>query len=122
MALVDVTELLSDPDFVDPVRIFHRTATVNTKGENELTELYVDTIGSVQPTSGRDLQRLPEALRIQDVKTFWIKGEIKSDGNSAYPDILVWQCNRYAVQMVLEWTNFGQGWCQALCVREKPSV
>lgn len=121
MAELDVTELLYDPDFVDPVILIHRTATVDAFGENVLVETSFNTVGSVQATSGRDMQRLPELLRLANVSTFWIKAEIVTDGfMSKYPDIIVFRYARYQVQQVLNWENFGNGWTQGLCVVEKP--
>ncbi len=124
MALIDVSELMIDVDFVDHVVIIHRTPTVNTLGENVLTETIVNTLGSVQPASGKTLMRLPEALRIQSVSSFWIKGQIISDGMSAYPDIIAFQGQRYEVQMIADWLNWpaNQGWCTGIAVRERPTL
>lgn len=122
MAQVDVTELLSDPDFVDPCTLVHRQAVVDILGQNQLTERQVPTIGSIQPATGKQIDRLPEALRVKDVRTFWIKGTIVSDGKCAYPDVIIFKNQRYAVEMVFDWTNFGEGWCEGLCIRERPSL
>lgn len=122
MAQVDVTELLSDPDFVDEMQIVRRKPTVSEFGENVLVESVVQTIGSIQPVSGKELQRLPDALRVMNVASFWVKGEIVSDGTCKYPDLLVFKGKRYAVQIINDWTHFGQGWSQGLAVREVIAV
>lgn len=121
MALVDVTELLVDPDFVDPVTIINRTPTVNDFGENTLVECQVDTWGSVQPAPTKTIMRLPDALRVADVSEFWVKGRIIADGTYKYPDILVFNGKRYQVQTIQDFTNWGAGWCAGTCVVEKPS-
>lgn len=122
MAQIDVTELLLDPDFVDPVQVLRITTVVNDFGENELTEAApIDTVASVQPASGKQIQRLPEALRIADVRAFYIMLEIIQDSTSAYPDVIVWQGQRYQVQLQNPWLNFGQGWNEVIAIREKPS-
>lgn len=121
MAEVDVTELLYDPDFIDPICIVHRTPTVNEFGENVLTECIVSTIGSVQPASGKTINRLPDALRLSDVSSFWVKGNIIADGTSKYPDLLVFRGRRYQVQNVQDFSNWGSGWAEGTCVAEKPS-
>lgn len=119
---VDVSSVLADPDFVGPITHIRRTATVNGFGENVLAESGSPAYGSVQPASGRTLQRLPEALRVADVSSFWLKGKITADGCSRYPDIIVSKGQRYAVQVVFDWTSWGEGWCEGTCVREKPSL
>lgn len=121
MAQIDVTELLTDPDFIDDCSLIHRVPTVNTFGRNTLSETTVTTVGSVQPASGKTLQRLPDALRVADVSSFWIKGTIVADGTSQYPDIVSFRGKRYQVQTVLDYTNWGEGWCEGTCVVEKPS-
>jgi hypothetical protein len=122
MGTIDVSELLADPDFVDALTLIHRAPTVNDFGQNQLRETPVATWGSVQPASGRTLQRLPEAFRVANVSSFWIKGKIVADGSCQYPDIISFKGQRYAVQIVFDWTNWGEGWCEGTCVREKPAA
>lgn len=121
MALIDVTDLLTDPDFVDPVCIINRTPTINSFGENVLVEASNQTVGSVQPASGKTISRLPEALRVANVSEFWVKGQIIADGTYTYPDILVFQGRRYQVQTVQDWGNWGAGYAEGTCVAEKPA-
>ena len=80
------------------------------------------TVGSVQPASGKVVQRLPDALRVADISSFWVKGVITADGTTKYPDILVFQGRRYQVQTVADFSNYGQGYCEGTCVAEKPSA
>lgn len=120
MGRIDVADLLSDTDFVSKLTLIHRTSSTDTRGENQIKERAVPTYGSVQPASGETLQRLPEVFRVADVKSFWIKGTIISDGQAKYPDIIFYRGVRYAVQVVFDWSDWGQGWCEGTCVREKP--
>lgn len=121
MAQIDVSDVLLDPDFIDPLKIINRTPVINLKGENRLVESCVDTFGSVQPASGKTLERLPDALRVPNVSSFWIKGRIIADGSCEYPDVIVFNEKRYNVQVVFDWTNWGAGWCEGTCVVERPS-
>lgn len=122
MARIDVSELLADPDFVDPVTLVHRKSEVLENGENSLTEVRVPTFGSVQPASGKQLQRVPDALKISDVRSFFIKAEILSDGAAQYPDIIIFRGQRYQVINTMPWLNWGAGWNEGLCVIEKAAV
>lgn len=121
MAQLDVSDLLLDPTFVDSLTLIHRTSTVNMYGENVLVETPIATVGSVQPASSRQIQRLPEALRTADIRSFFIRAEILSDGDSQYPDIIVFGGFRYQVMSVAPWLNYGAGWNEGICVREKPA-
>jgi hypothetical protein len=122
MGKIDVTELLVDPDMVDSVMLIHRQPFVDEFGENKLKEIGVPTFGSVQPASGKTLQRLPELYRVADVMEFWIKGKIVSDGKCQYPDIIFYHGKRYAVQLIMDWMNWGDGFCDGTCVRERPAL
>lgn len=121
MANVDVTNLLSDPDFVDDICVITRVPKLNSLGENKITETPLNTIGSVQPASGKALNRLPEALRLENMSSFWFKGQIVASDPGKYPSILVFKGRRYQVKNVFDWSNFGQGYTEGLCVAEAPS-
>lgn len=122
MALIDVSSVLLDPDFFDPVILIHRRPTVDLFGQNMLQEIPLNTTGTVQPASGKAIERLPDALRVGDIKSFWIQGTIVSDGRCAYPDIIVFRGSRFAVQMVFDWLNYGNGYSEGVCIREAITV
>lgn len=118
---IDVSELLVDPDFVDKMIHIPRTPQVNSKGQNILSSVSIDTVGCVQPASGRTLSRLPEALRLANISEFWLKGVIVASSPGRYPDILVFAGIRYQVQTVLDYTNWGQGWTEGTCIAQVPA-
>lgn len=122
MGDIDVTDLLLDPDFVDPMVIIRRTSCTDNFGENKLREDGFNTFGAIMPASGKTLQRIPDALRVAGVMSFFVKGQIVSDGQTLYPDLLVFKGSKYAVQVVFDWSNWGQGWVEGTCVRQKPAI
>ena len=122
MALIDVSSLLLDPDFVNALSLIHRHATVSSYGKTEIVETSQVTFGSVQPANAKDVQRIPEALRVADIRRFWIKAEILMDGTTQYPDIIEFQGKRFQVINTEPWLNFGSGWNTGLCVWENPSA
>jgi hypothetical protein len=121
MAELDVSDVVLDPDFLDLMSLIHRTPVVDQYGKNQLTEQGSPIYGSVQPASGKTLNRLPEALRVANVSSFWIQGKIVSDGSCKYPDIIAFKGKRYQVQVVFDWTNWGAGFCEGTCVAERPA-
>lgn len=122
MAKIDVSDLLADPDFIDPIVIVHRQSVVSALGDNVLTNYPQDTVGSVQPISGKTLQRLPEELRVIGVMSFFVRGRIASDGKCQYPDLLQFKGQDYEVQAIFDWTNWGAGWCEGTCVRRRAAL
>lgn len=121
MAQVDVSELLVDPDFVDPIQLVTRRDQVDYLGENYLEETVLNSFGSIQPASGKTISRLPEMLRVANVSSFWFKGDIVVTSDTKYPSILVFKGRRYQVQIVFDWSNWGAGWTEGTCVAERPA-
>ena len=118
MALIDVSELLGDPDFSDAFVIIRQDAAVNAYGENELTETQINVVGVVQPASPDTLARLPDSVRSQDAITVWYQGLLKSSaGGDTYPDVVVWGGYNFVVHSTDPFNNYGAGYVQAVCVR-----
>jgi hypothetical protein len=121
MAQIDVSELLHDPDFVDKMTVITRTPIINSKGQNKLTECPFESVGSVQPASGRTISKLPDEFRVANVSSFWFKGKIIASAPGKYSSIIVFRGQRFQVQTVFDWTNFGAGWCEGTCTAEVPA-
>lgn len=123
MALIDVTEILTDPDFTDVVQIITRARTVNQYGENELTETNTGDYNLVvQPAKPSELERLPEGARLVDAINVWHKGVLSTEAAGGYSDIVVWRGERYAVVDNDDFGNYGAGYTKALCIRERPNA
>mgnify|MGYP003425401811 CR=1 FL=1 len=121
MAQIDVSELMTDPDFVDKIQVITRTPAVNSLGENFIREVTTDSVGSVQPADYKTMKRLPEALQNENVSSFWVKGQILTTEDCKYPSILVFRKKRYQIERVADWSNFGAGYCEGICIAEKPA-
>lgn len=121
MAQIDVSELMSDPDFVDPIQVVTRVPRVNSLGEVSFFESVLKSVGSVQPADFKVVQKLPDALRVANVSSFWFKGIIIASAPGKYSSILVFKGVRYQVQTVADWSNFGAGYCEGTCIAEVPA-
>lgn len=119
MALIDVSELMSDPDFVDAISVITRYPTIDYLGQNHLAESSINSVGCVQPASYKEIQRVPEAQRVSDMSSFWFKGVITATAPGKYSSVLVFKGQRYQVLTVADWSNFGEGYTQGVCVAEK---
>ena len=121
MSRVDVSELMRDPDFIDNVVQVSRVQSIDLFGQSQITECSVNTVGSVQPSNFKEIQRIPEALRVADMMSFWIQGTIVATAPGKYTDILVFKGKRYRVISVVDWSAWGEGWSTGACVAELPS-
>jgi hypothetical protein len=123
MARIDVSELLTDPDFTNSVTLIRRASSINAYGEHVMVETQSTITVVVQGTNTEDLIRMPEAARLQDLITVYYGGELMAESPNGYADIIVWQGKRYQVAMVDEnFMNFGAGFTRATCKMEAVSA
>lgn len=119
MALIDVSELLTDPDFTNTVTLIRRASTVNTYGENAMTETQSTITAVVQGANTESLERVPEGARLSDLIDVYYKGQLTAESPSGYADIIVWGGKRYQVfEVVEDFMNFGAGFTKAVCKLE----
>jgi len=121
MAQIDVTELLTDPDFVDEMQVITRYPYVNSLGENSIKEVNSYSVGSVQPADYKTLKRLSDALQDEDIYSFWFKGPIVTTETGKYSSIILFKNKRFQVKQVADWSNWGAGWVEGICVAERPA-
>lgn len=124
MGTLDVTDLLTDPDFVSPCTLIHRAVTVNTNGEAVLAETPVSIIAVVQTEIPAEvLERVPTDVRLSDVIVVYYKGALLAEQPGGYNDVILWNSRRYQVKEVLEnFMNYGAGFTAALCTAEPVSA
>jgi hypothetical protein len=118
MALLGVTELMTDPDFVDKMQVITRIPSITSGGENILLESSIFTVGSIQPADGRTINKIPESLRVENLSSFWFRGTIIASAPGLYPSILVFNYQRYQVKHIFDWSNFGAGYTEGVCVQQ----
>ena len=122
MALIDVSDLLRDPDFTNVVTLVRRSSSINEHGEHVMTETPCNILASVQGANAEDIVRLPEGARLSDIITVYYRGDLQPESKGGYSDLIVWQGRRYTVKIVDEnFMNFGAGFTRAICVMEEVS-
>lgn len=123
MALIDVTQLFSDPDFTDTVQLIRRSKTVNTHGEGVLTEAAALNVSMVvQPATGDDLKKTPEAAVLTEYIKVWFQGELNLQTVSGYSDIIVHRGRRFECYTPDDFGNYGAGYMSAICILENPNA
>lgn len=119
MANVDVTALLSDPDFVDTFTIIRRTASVNAYGETVIVETSSPITACVQGIDPEKLAKIATDARLSGGVEVWYNGRINVDPTGGYSDIIIWNGERYeAVSIDENFINYGTngGWTHATFV------
>lgn len=89
-AALDVSELLTDPDFCRTITRVRVPRTLANEGlASEGTPVSSPIVGVVEPASQADLKLLPEGTRLVDMVGFYTTGDVQIGGASSEPDQLV---------------------------------
>lgn len=119
MPFLDVTEVLSDPDFATTISVIRNTTTVDNFGETQISPVETDDIiAVVTPATSNDLKRMAETERLSGAIAIYTTyrlsaGGTQTDGSTATADIVTWQGRQYTVFSVDDWTQFGGGFIRA---------
>lgn len=93
--LVDVSELMTDPEFAREFTRRRPTGTFAADGSFSSTYDEAIMMGVVQPANSDDMKTLPEGTRIDNVRVFWVADSEGAaavrigDGKTFEADVLV---------------------------------
>jgi hypothetical protein len=119
MALIDVSELLTDPDVTTAVTLIRRASSVNEFGENALIETPVQITAVVQSGSSETITRAPEGVLLSDIISVYYAGILTGQQVGGYADVIIYNGRRYTVYEVPEnFMNHGAGFTMANCKLE----
>jgi len=116
MPLLDVSEVLTDPDFVDTtLQCTRQDQTVGENGRATNAPSITPFAGVVVNDAGDLLLRIAEGERIVRSITIYTKFRLVDgrDGRSA--DLVTWQGAQYTVTNVANWSAYGAGFVAATC-------
>lgn len=116
MPLLDVSEVLTDPDIATTFDVRRRAETVGTNGRSATSDtLFRNVVGVVTAIGPSDLERADgyqvTPRRISVVTKFRLRGEV----TGFQPDVVVWRGSNYLVKAVDPYPQFGNGFVQAEC-------
>lgn len=118
MALLDVSEVLTDPNFQDTFSVIRSTENVDTHGRGALTQSRSLGIGVVQPASGRTMELTPDAVRTSEMLEIWTQMHLQEATDTTQADVVLWGGKQYMVQRVDAWDNWGQGYRHVVLTRK----
>lgn len=118
--MIDVSELMDDPDFVspEPVQVERRAVVVNDFGETQFTPTTIDIVAIVQDGAGDMLDRLPEAAKLVESIRVWSRFTFEAESPGGYADVVLYNGKRYQVMPRNFWANWGQGYTRVLATLE----
>jgi galactose-6-phosphate isomerase len=118
MPLLDVSDIVCDPDFAEMNLFCHRNA--QTVGENGIAENTTTTkrfAGVVTNASGKDLRRTAEGEYIYGSILIVTRFHLIDGENGFTADIVQRgkDGDTFTVRNVAPYTKFGRGFVQAIC-------
>ena len=123
MPVIDVADLLTDPDLGDTFTVIRRLQAVGANGvvTNQVAT-YPGVVGVVGPTGDSSLQRLTDAQlmgkSVQVVTAFRLRGPAAEGALSWAPDLIVWPegtTDTYVVADLQDYSRYGRGFVVATC-------
>lgn len=121
MALLDVSEVISDPLFTTTVTLVRTEEFVNDLGEATWQDAETRDVSAVVTADTKTIERLPDALRragtilvrflVKDFEAFRARGY----------DAVVWRGRRFVVKDAADYSHFGEGFVRMVCWPEEVS-
>lgn len=116
MALLDVTDVLLDPDFMDTGLMCERIAqSVNDDGMGVNTPTLIPFAAVVTNDSGDILERIAVGERIKGSITLHTKFTLQDGADGLTADVVRWRSRRFTVSNVGDYSHFGRGFVAANC-------
>lgn len=126
MPLIDVSELTSDPLFVEKFDVIRRREVINDKGRVEIVGSLIEgVLGSVQPkdtaiggniiTQGEDASLRGANFNVYTAFRLRSVSKTAPDGTRYLPDVVVWNGDHLLVALINDYSHYGAGYLHAEC-------
>ena len=120
MALLDVSEVIGDPDFTSPITLIHVVSGVDEFGDpvhRDEAEIIVD---AVVTSDLKTLDRLPDEFhRAGTILVRVLKKLVPAGFQGGGWDAVVWRGKRFTVKDIADYSQFGGGFLRMTCVPEE---
>ena len=118
MPLLDVSDILGDPDFAQApgaIVLTRSTLTVDGHGRGQRTQIAQPIPGVITSDSGDILDVIAEGKRIRGSSTLHTTFPLTAGDGATDADEIEWQARRYVVTGVNDYSTFGGGFVSATC-------
>lgn len=107
--MIDVSEMLNDPDLCESFTITRTTGTFQIGGWVKNIPQQIQAYGAVRNTSGKELDMIPEADRVKNTLTFRSVTPMfeTSEANGMISDVLAFHGEQYRILAVKDYSSQG---------------
>ena len=118
MPKIDVTDVLTDPDFADALMVTSSARIIQDNGRaSDMALGQTNVVAVVVPAPQRLILQSDGALRdgaIEIYTTYTLTGGVKvDDASGRQPDVVTWHGREYVVASVEDFSAFGAGFIHA---------
>lgn len=114
MPLLDVSDILTDPDFADEITITRTVITVE-RGRTKKNQTTIPAVGVVTSDQGDILDRLPDMRRVAGAILVHTAETLIASDDERDADIIEWAGKQYTVIDVNDYSRYGAGFTCAKC-------
>jgi hypothetical protein len=106
---MDLSDLMSDPDFAQEFKFKRRTVSVDpATGLGNETFIILTGCGSIQPLSGQTLRQMPALAQMEGTIEIWTTAGLRLLTDSNQPDIILYEGSEYLVSAIPgNWARIG---------------
>lgn len=121
MPLLDVSDVITDPDFGERVTVQRRSAAAGSNGRPTVQTSSSTISAVVIPQSdlplqrGPDQQSLPKLIQVHTTFRLRSASTDPQSGIEYQPDLIVWKGDSFQVNRVYDFSSFGAGFVSADC-------
>ncbi|MCX5495373.1 hypothetical protein OSH11_11695 [Kaistia dalseonensis] len=115
MPLLDVSDVLADPDFADTLTLTRATQSVGSDGIATRAEVVSTISGVVTSNSGDVLKRFPDMARVSGSILVHTTARLVASDGPTEADRLTWQGRDYTVSVLNDYSSYGAGFVVAGC-------
>lgn len=105
--MIDVGNLIHDPDFCTKFDIVRIAGTEWVKGEQVITLETITVEGIASPATSKDLELLPEGDRRQGVKSFYADIPFHITDKESTSDYFEFRSSKYKLLQVFDYSDNG---------------
>ena len=119
MALLDVSEVIGDPDFTSEVTLISVVQSTDADGEPVVSDSASVTVQAVVTSDIKTLSRLPDEFhRAGTILVRVLKSYVPEGFQGSGWDAVLWRGRRFTVVDTADYSQFGNGFLRMTCVPE----
>lgn len=104
--MINVAEIINDPDFVQPYTLVRKTS-VFVGGRTKTEEKLIPRKGIISAAKSKDLLQVPEGDRVKGIVVVYDTEPLQVTSEAGTADEAIWHSERYRLFQVWPYKDYG---------------